>query len=44
MNPRPSFEEEISADTRYEKGLAVKALLAVALVVIVLLARTFIFS
>jgi hypothetical protein len=35
----PSFEQEIETATRYEKGLVLKALLAIALVAVALLIR-----
>ena len=37
----PSFEKEVGAAVSYEKGLAVKALLAIALVLIVLAVRVY---
>jgi hypothetical protein len=40
MLPRPDFDDEVSADVRYEKGLAVKAAVAIALVLVVILVRT----
>jgi hypothetical protein len=40
----PSFDDEISAAVSYEKGLAVKALVAIALVLIVLSLRQFVFT
>jgi hypothetical protein len=40
----PSFEEEIGDAVRYERGLAVKALLALALVAVVLLLRVLFFG
>jgi hypothetical protein len=40
----PSFEDEIDAATRYEKGLAIKAVLAIALVVVVLGLRVYFFG
>jgi hypothetical protein len=39
MLPRPDFDDEVSADTRYEKGLAVKAAIAVGIVLLVILIR-----
>jgi hypothetical protein len=44
VQPRPDFDDEVSADIRYEKGLAVKAAIAVALVLVVVLIRTLFFS
>ncbi len=40
----PSFDDEIRAAVRYEKGLAVKALLAIALVAVVLALRVYFFG
>ncbi len=40
----PSFDDEIDAAVRYEKGLAVKALLALALVALVLAFRVYFFG
>ena len=40
----PSFDDEVDADVRYEKGLAVKALLAIALVAAVLAFRVYFFG
>jgi hypothetical protein len=40
----PSFDDEIDAAVRYEKGLAVKALLAIALVALVLAVRVYFFG
>ncbi len=39
MQPRPDFDDEVSADIRYERGLAVKAAIAVALVLVVIVIR-----
>jgi hypothetical protein len=39
IEPRPDFDDEISADVRYERGLAVKAAIAVALVLVVIVIR-----
>jgi hypothetical protein len=39
--PAPAFEDEVRTALSYEKGLAVKALLAIALVGVVLAARFF---
>lgn len=36
---RPDFDNEVRADIRYEKGLAVKAAVAVALVLVVIVVR-----
>jgi len=44
VQPRPDFDDEVSADVRYEKGLAVKAAIAIALVLVVVLVRTLFFS
>ena len=44
VQPRPDFDDEVSADIRYEKGLAVKAAIAVALVLVVVLVRTLFLS
>jgi hypothetical protein len=44
VQPRPDFDDEVSADVRYEKVLAVKAAAAVALVLVVILIRALIFS
>jgi hypothetical protein len=40
----PSFDDEIRAAVRYENGLAVKALLAIALVALVLALRVYFFG
>jgi hypothetical protein len=40
----PSFDDEIHAAVRYENGLAVKALLAIALVALVLALRVYFFG
>jgi hypothetical protein len=40
----PSFDDEIRSAVRYEKGLAVKALLAIALVAVVLALRVYFFG
>jgi hypothetical protein len=42
--PAPSFEDEIRATVRYERGLAVKALLSIALVAAVLAFRVYFFG
>ena len=42
--PAPSFDDEIRATVSYEKGLAVKALLAIALVAAVLAFRVYFFG
>jgi hypothetical protein len=42
--PALSFEDEIRVTVRYEKGLAVKALLAIALVAAVLAFRVYFFG
>jgi hypothetical protein len=39
LEPRPEFDSEVSADVRYERGLAVKAAVAVVLVVAVVVVR-----
>jgi hypothetical protein len=39
IEPRPEFDQEVSADVRYERGLAVKAAVAVVLVVAVVVVR-----
>jgi|HubBroStandDraft_2_1064218.scaffolds.fasta_scaffold70151_2 hypothetical protein len=44
VQPRPDFDDEVSADIRYERGLAVKAAIAIAMVVIVALLRSLFFS
>jgi hypothetical protein len=44
VQPRPDFDDEVSADVRYERGLAVKAAIAIATVVIVALLRALFFS
>ena len=50
MTPRdqptrpPSFEDEIDSAISYEKGLAVKALAAIALVLVVLVVRFYFLS
>jgi hypothetical protein len=40
----PSFDDEIDAAVRYEKGLAVKEVLAIALVALVLALRVYFFG
>ncbi len=40
----PSFDDEIRAVVRYEKGLAVKALLAIALVAVIITLRVYFFG
>jgi hypothetical protein len=40
----PSFEDEIHAAVEYERGLAVKALLSIALVALVLVLRVAFFG
>jgi len=40
----PSFDDEIDDAVRYEKGLAVKALLAIVLVALVLALRVYFFG
>jgi hypothetical protein len=42
--PAPSFEDEIRATVHYERGLAVKALLSIALVAAVLAFRVYFFG
>jgi hypothetical protein len=42
--PVPSFEDEIRATVHYERGLAVKALLSIALVAAVLAFRVYFFG
>jgi len=37
----PSFEHEVDTDVSYEKGLAVKALVAIAIVLLVLAVRVY---
>jgi hypothetical protein len=44
VQPQPDFDDEVSADIRYERGLAVKAAIAIATVVIVALLRSLFFS
>jgi hypothetical protein len=40
----PSFDDELRAAVRYEKGLVVKAVLAIALVAVVLALRVYFFG
>jgi hypothetical protein len=40
----PSFDDEINAAVRYEKGLVVKAVVAIALVAVVLALRVYFFG
>jgi hypothetical protein len=40
----PSFDDEVEADVEYERGLAVKALLSIALVALVLVLRVAFFG
>jgi hypothetical protein len=40
MLPRPDYDDEVKADIKYERGLAVKAAVAIALVLVVILVRT----
>jgi hypothetical protein len=42
--PDPGFDDEIRSALSYEQGLAVKALLAIALVAVILLLRQFVFG
>jgi hypothetical protein len=42
--PAPSFDDEIRATVHYERGLAVKALLSIALVAAVLAFRVYFFG
>ena len=42
--PRPAFEDEIRAALRYERGLLIMALLALALVAAVMIVRTLYFA
>jgi len=42
--PDPGFDDEIRSAVRYERGLAVKALLAIALVAVILVLRQFVFG
>jgi hypothetical protein len=42
--PDPGFDDEIRSAVRYERGLAVKALLAIALIAVILLLRQFVFG
>jgi hypothetical protein len=42
--PDPGFDGEIRSAVRYERGLAVKALLAIALVTVILVLRQFVFG
>jgi hypothetical protein len=42
--PDSGFDDEIRSALRYERGLAVKALLAIALVVVILVLRQFVFG
>ena len=44
MLPRPDFDDEVRADIKYERGLAVKAAVSVALVVAVIVIRALFFS
>jgi hypothetical protein len=39
LEPRPDFDAEVRANVRYERGLAVKAALAIALVLVVIVIR-----
>jgi hypothetical protein len=39
LEPRPDFDDEVRADVRYEKGLAIKAAIAVVLVLLVIWLR-----
>jgi len=43
-DPAPSFDEEIRAAVRYERGLAVKCLVALALVAVILTLRVYFFG
>ena len=42
--PDPGFDDEIRSALRYERGLAVKALVAIALVAVILVLRQFVFG
>jgi hypothetical protein len=39
LEPRPEFDHEVRADVRYERGLALKAAVALVLVVAVVVVR-----
>ena len=40
----PGFDDEIRSALRYERGLALKALLAIAVVVVILVLRQYVFG
>jgi hypothetical protein len=40
----PGFDDEIRSAVRYERGLAVKALLAIALVAVIIVLRQYVFG
>jgi hypothetical protein len=42
--PDPGFDDEIRSAVRYERGLAVKALLAIALVAVIIVLRQYVFG
>jgi hypothetical protein len=44
MLPRPDFDDEVRADIRYERGLAVEAVVSVALVVAVIVIQALFFG
>jgi hypothetical protein len=39
LEPRPDFDAEVRANVRYERGLAIKAAVAIALVMMVIVIR-----
>jgi hypothetical protein len=39
LEPRPDFDAEVRANVRYERGLAIKAALAIVLVIVVIAIR-----
>jgi hypothetical protein len=44
MLPRPDFDDEVRADIKYERGLAVKAAVSVVLVIAVIVIRVLFFG
>jgi hypothetical protein len=44
MLPRPDYDDEVKADIKYERGLAVKAAVSIALVLVVVVIRILFFG
>jgi hypothetical protein len=41
LEPHPNFDDEIRANVKYEKNLAIKAAIAIAMVIVVIVVRSF---